>query len=185
MLRRRRHHIRAKVETLLAELGITGPEVPVERIAQRHGIAVRRQELDEESVSGFLARQPGRHAIIGVNSTHSDKRQRFTIAHELGHFFLHDGQGQQEVHIDRTQQFSVKLRSAASSRGDDTEEVEANLFAAELLMPTRFVEQDFARRIFDLSDDDETVSAMAERFGVSTQAMSYRLAYLGLIELES
>lgn len=185
MLRRRRHHIRAKVETLLAELNITKPQVPVQDIAKRHGIDVRIQPIDDDSVSGFLARLPGRHAVIGVNATHSEKRRRFTIAHELGHFFLHGEQGQQEVHIDRTRQFAVKLRSAASSRGDDAEEIEANQFAAELLMPTRFIERDFARHSFDLSDDDETVSAMADQYGVSTQAMSYRLAYLGLIDIES
>jgi Zn-dependent peptidase ImmA (M78 family) len=185
MLSRRRNHIRAKVESLLSESGISGPAVPVEKIAARHGIEVRCQPIDEEGVSGFLARQPGRPAIIGVNSNQPDKRRRFTIAHELGHFFLHGEQGQQEVHIDRTQQFSFKLRSPASSRGDDLEEVEANLFAAELLMPTRFIERDVRRHAFDLSDDDGTVASMANTYGVSTQAMSIRLAYLGLINQET
>jgi len=181
MLSRRRNYIRAKVESLLHESGVSEPEVPIEKIAKRHGIDVRCHPIDEEGVSGFLARQPGRGAIIGVNSHHSAKRRRFTIAHELGHYFLHGEQGQQEVHVDRTQQFTVKLRSALSSQGEDTEEVEANLFAAELLMPTRFIERDFARQSFDLSDDDEAVATLANRYGVSTQAMSIRLAYLGLI----
>jgi Zn-dependent peptidase ImmA (M78 family) len=181
MLTRRRNYIRAKVESLLHESGVTEPEVPVEKIARRHGIEIRSQPIDEEGVSGFLARRPGQAAIIGVNSNQPEKRRRFTVAHELGHFFLHGEQGQQEVHVDRTHQFSVKLRSPASSRGDDIEEVEANLFAAELLMPTRFIEHDFARQSIDLSDDDEAAAALAERYGVSTQAMSIRLAYLGLI----
>ena len=105
------------------------------------------------------------------------------FVHELGHFFLHDEQGQGEVHVDRTRQFQIKLRGPASSQGVDEEEVEANLFAAELLMPTTFLERDVAQDGFDLSDDDEAVAKLAKRYGVSAQAMSIRLAYLGLINL--
>jgi len=87
------------------------------------------------------------------------------------------------VHIDRPQQFQVKLRGPASSQGVDNEEMEANLFAAELLMPARFLVRDFQG--FDPTDEnDETVADLAEKFGVSKQAMSIRLAYLGLLNQE-
>jgi Zn-dependent peptidase ImmA (M78 family) len=183
MLSRRRNYIRAKIEALLQESNVTERRVPVERIAERYGIDIRREAIDDEAISGFIARQSGRNAIIGVNNIHSSTRQRFTIAHELGHFFLHGDQGQQEVHIDRTQQFQVKLRGPASSQGVDNEEMEANLFAAELLMPARFLVRDFQG--FDPTDeDDETVADLAEKYGVSEQAMSIRLAYLGLLNQE-
>jgi len=184
MLNRRRNHIREKVETLLAESGITEPKVPVERIAVRYGIDVRMQPIDED-ISGFLLRQAGEQgAIIGLNSNHSPTRRRFTLAHELAHFFLHGDQGQQEVHIDRTSRFQVKLRDPASSQGIDQEEIEANVFAAELLMPARFLERDFIEHDgFDLSDDDHTAAALAKRYGVSAQAMSFRLANLGKLTL--
>jgi len=180
MQNRRRNLIRAKVEALLAENAVTGPSVPVEAIAASHGIEVLQQSFDESDLSGFLARQPGRRAMIGINSNQTPNRQRFTVAHELGHFFLHLEQGQQEVHVDHAADFQIKLRSSTSSLGVDEEEVEANLFAAELLMPTRFLQRDCAQG-FDLSDDDETVKRLAKRYGVSTQAMTIRLAYLGLI----
>jgi Zn-dependent peptidase ImmA (M78 family) len=180
MLSRRRNIIRAKVEALLNESGIGEPAVPVEAIAARHGIEVLHRSFDEAELSGFLARQPGTRAVIGINSDQPPNRRRFTVAHELGHFFLHGEQGQQEVHVDHTKDFQVKLRGPASSKGVDDEEVEANLFAAELLMPTRFLQRDFSQG-FDVSDDDEAVVRLAKRYGVSTQAMSIRLGYLGLI----
>lgn len=180
MLSRRRKFIRERVESLLTENAITGPKVPVERIAARHGIDIRTDAVDGD-ISGFLVRQVGKAgAIIGINRNQSPKRRRFTLGHELGHYFLHNEQGNAEVHVDRSSRFFVKLRDSDSSKGEDTDEMEANLFAAELLMPAKFLEVDIARHGgFDLSEDDDTVGKLAERYGVSTQAMSYRLAYLG------
>ena len=180
MQSRRRTLIRAKVEALLNESNITEPVVNVETIAKKHGIEVLQQPFDEPELSGFLARQPRRRAVIGINSNQSPGRRRFTMAHELGHYFLHGEQGQQEVHVDHTKDLQIKLRGPASSTGTDEEEVEANLFAAELLMPTRFLEKDFAAGI-EFEDDDAAVAKLAKRYGVSTQAMSIRLGNLGLM----
>jgi len=154
--------------------------VPVEKIADRYGIDVRTEAVDGD-VSGFLIRQVGKPgAIIGINSNQSLKRRRFTLGHELAHFFLHNERGSDMVHVDQSSRFFIKLRDADSSKGEDADEMEANFFAAELLMPAKFLEADIARHGgFDLSEDDNTVSVLAERYGVSTQAMSYRLAYLG------
>ena len=116
--------------------------------------------------------------LIGVNARHGENRQNFTIGHEIGHFLLHEGD---EVHVDR--EFRIKLRSGASSAGTDMEERESNLFAAELLMPARFLERDL-EKIDGLDLDNETVVArLAEKYGVSTQAMTFRLANLGYINL--
>ena len=69
-----------------------------------------------------------------------------------------------------------------AKKDTDSEEKEANLFAAELLMPVRFLDRDI-RNIgsLDLIDED-VVAALAEKYGVSTQAMTFRLAYLGYLE---
>ncbi|USK87293.1 ImmA/IrrE family metallo-endopeptidase [Peribacillus asahii] len=53
---------------------------------------------------------------ISVNKNHSRQRQRFTIAHELGHFLLHKGTA---IHVDRN--FRVNFRNGASSQATDLE----------------------------------------------------------------
>src|SRR3954470_4270018 len=68
--------------------------------------------------------------IIGINSSHPETRKRFTIAHEMGHLVLHQ---LDQVHVDK--QFLVKLRDDISSQAIDPHEIEANAFAAALLMP--------------------------------------------------
>jgi Zn-dependent peptidase ImmA (M78 family) len=75
--------------------------------------------------------------VIGVNPAHHLNRQRFTIAHELGHYFLHEGL---EEHVD--QNFRVEWRNADTSRAVNWQKIQANRFAAELLMPTSFLEDD-------------------------------------------
>ena len=66
----------------------------------------------------------------GVNSLHAPVRQRFTIAHELGHAVLHAREG---IHLD--QAFRLRFRDQTSAMAIDPEEIDANSFAAELLMP--------------------------------------------------
>jgi Zn-dependent peptidase ImmA (M78 family) len=172
----RRKHIRSLVERLLSEHRVRSGPVPVTEIANSLGVEVQ-EESAEEDLSGFLYRDRKRDvAIIGVNADHHPNRQTFTAAHELGHFLLHDFD---DVHVDR--EFKVWLRSEASSRGTDIEEKEANLFAAELLMPARFLQSDVEEiGSFDVLDED-VLKDLADRYGVSTQAMTFRLAYLGYL----
>ena len=133
----RRKQIRSLVDQLLQQHSIVGPPVPVEKIATALGLELRRAPA-EEDLSGFLYRdRQKKTATIGVNSTHHPNRQRFTVGHELGHYLLHDRDG---IHVDR--RFEIKLRNAKSSEGTDDEEKEANLFAAELLMPHEFLLKD-------------------------------------------
>jgi Zn-dependent peptidase ImmA (M78 family) len=170
--------IRRKIETevnrLLRETGTAGAPIDVEKIANVLGIAIRRTPTNDE-ISGFLLRNPDGQAVIGVNTLHHPNRQRFTIAHELGHFILHK---QEEVHVDRA---VIKLRDGASSKGEDPDEVEANGFAAELLMPTGFLSGDLER--FTLTDllDDRRMQQLAKRYQVSVQAMTNRLVSRGVL----
>lgn len=110
--------------------------------------------------------------IIGVNGRHSTTRQRFTIAHELGHAMLHEGR---ELHVDEG--FRIDLRSRESSTGTNIEEIEANTFAASLLMPTRFLQRDLEAGHIDI-EADQQVEALAKSYDVSRSAMSYRLLNL-------
>jgi Zn-dependent peptidase ImmA (M78 family) len=179
----RRKHIRLLVDDLLYKCRVQSPPVPIESIARALGAEVRFQHGDDE-LSGFLFRDHKQQkAVIGVNSTHHENRQRFTIAHEIGHFLLHEWEG---VHVDGSDRaFQIKRRDEKSSTGTDIDEQEANLFAAELLMPAKFLKTDLLKiKKLDLLDDNlGSFARLAERYEVSTQALTFRLAYLGYVRL--
>jgi Zn-dependent peptidase ImmA (M78 family) len=167
----------AAAANMLKSGAITTPPVPVERLARDLGALVSYQPFDTEDISGLLYRSEGAAPVIGVNSSNSRLRQRFTIAHELGHLLLHEGNG---LMIERL--VRVNFRNATSGTATDAEESDANRFAAELLMP-----EDLLRRALEallagrsLSDVD-LVKRLARRFEVSEQAMTYRLATLGIL----
>lgn len=174
----RRRHIRSLVSTLLSDLGIEHPPVEVEEIAKHLGATVQL-EPGGPDLSGFLLRDEEYGTIIGVNDSHHENRQRFTIAHEIGHLLLHAGE---RLHVDRAQRgYQVMRRDEVSSQGTDESEIEANVFAAELLMPKAFLEADIeAADDLDLLGEDD-LADMAKRYRVSTQALTFRLANLGYI----
>jgi len=174
----RRKHIRNLAGHLLEAHRIESVPVQVEEIAITLGIRIQYEPAENE-LSGFLLRDLSRQkTIIGVNKDHPSTRQRFTIAHELGHYLLHE---QEKLHVDR--RFQIQLRDENSSTGENEAEKEANLFAAELLMPTHFIHEDLATiEALDL-EDDSLISGLAKKYEVSTQAMTFRLAYLGYVQL--
>lgn len=152
-------------------MGITKPPVPVEKIAEFAGVEVRYEKSDDD-ISGFILRENGQ-AILGVNGRHPATRQRFTLAHELGHFFLHD----KPLFLDSF----TRLRDVKSSKAVDPEEIEANAFAAELLMPEEFIYSDIARMKQNV-DLTNLVNTLAEKYLVSAQAINVRLTHLGIID---
>lgn len=160
--------LRRQVTRILEKCEVTGPAVPVEKIARSLGAELRFLPYDGE-LAGMLARNVGAKPVIGINSRHSKARQRFTIAHELGHLTLHDI----NVHIDRD--FRVMNRDSMSSTATNPLEIEANRFAAELLMPYDMVLAEFDEQGVDMEHLDE-VSRLAKRYGVSVQAMMHRIA---------
>jgi len=158
-------------DALLFAAGVSAPSVPVDQIVHQQGITIRATSLGD--VSGLVVRK-GKEIIIGVNKNHPLTRRRFTIAHELAHALLHHGE---EVRYDRD--FRVNLRSEASGLGVDVEEIEANFFAARLLMPRRFLEADPEAALVDV-EDAQAVGKLAKRYGVSAHAMSIRLGSLAV-----
>jgi Zn-dependent peptidase ImmA (M78 family) len=162
--------IAALVERLLQKNGITGPVVPVEKIAKGEGLIITKKHLDDDT-AGFLLRSAGAK-FIGVNQKQAPTRQRFTIAHELGHALLHDGE---ELHVDKN--FRINFRDVVSSLATDIEEIESNTFAAWLLMPARFLTPQVRAEHLDIEDGDAVVR-LAKRYEVSAQAMTHRLANL-------
>jgi Zn-dependent peptidase ImmA (M78 family) len=172
----RQNEIRQKATRLLNQCGIREAPVDVELIAQRLHILIRKSPTDDD-ISGFLLRQ-SYGSVIGVNTLHHSNRQRFTIAHELGHFLLHE---HDTVHVDRA---LFKHRNELSSAGTNRDEVEANRFAAELLIPQAFLEKDLALNPIHDMLDDRRMQQLAKRYQVSVQAMTNRVVSLGYLPNE-
>lgn len=161
--------LRHEAARVLARLDITQVPVDIEDIARSLGAAVRYSPFEGE-LAGMLVRGDG-ETVIGVNSLHSPNRQRFTIAHECGHLLLHKG----EFHVDRRLQ--VNRRDEVSSLATDPDEIEANRFAAELLMPYNIIIADLMARHIDVEDDDQ-IRELADKYGVSAQSMTHRITNL-------
>jgi len=158
---------------LLNQYDISKPPVPVDKLARLIGAKLKYSPLDEE-LSGMVFIKEGR-PIIGVNATHHVNRQRFTIAHEIGHVMLHKNFITKEVHVDKT--FPMLMRDSKASKGIDIIEIEANAFAAELLMPEAFLKEALENKSYDI-DDDAFVESLAKKFKVSLHAIQLRLGKL-------
>ena len=143
-------------------VGLVEPPVPVEKIAERLGFAVLRFPFPD-TTSGLTYIDQGIKSI-GVNSNHAETRQRFSTAHELGHYLHgHEDYDHGKTHIDDRPTWLDPQNHL---------EVEADEFAAELLMPEHLLRLDLAT--FGLK-----VPALAKRYQVSEQAM-----WIQLIKLE-
>ncbi len=171
---RRQNRVEQAAWNVLQQLKIDGPPLDVNDLAKQLDVRITNSDLGDDC-SGVLVKS-GESAVIGVNWEHHSNRQRFTIAHELGHFFLHKN----GTYVDRST--SAFFRNSESGSGTLKEEREANQFAAALLMPSEWVYREIGNNNLNL-DDDLAVMDLAERFGVSEQAMSFRLANLRLTTL--
>lgn len=165
----RKAAIRRITADLLRRINYEIGPVPVEKIAALLGATIKYAPYEGE-LAGVLIRN-GDISVIAVNSSHHKNRQRFTIAHECGHLCLHG----ERTFVDKG--FSIFNRDGRSSLANDTMEVEANQFAADLLMPSISVLRDLENYNIDL-EDSEQISRMAKTYGVSSQALSYRIANL-------
>ncbi|MBX9583511.1 MAG: ImmA/IrrE family metallo-endopeptidase, partial [Gemmataceae bacterium] len=131
---------------------------------------------EDEALAGFLFVTPSA-GLLFVNESDPVGRQRFSAAHELGHFVLHrDEMGGRATFADTPE--AVELTDDESDR----HEREANRFAAELLMPAdacRAREAEF-RKAYRVCPRTALAHYLAAEFLVSRQAMDYRLEKLGL-----
>lgn len=133
-------------------------------IAERFNVEVLSAEFIRDSISGLIRKSENGKAEIYVNQLHPLTRQRFTIAHELGHLFLH--LPDKEVNF-------VDEELYRETGNHSTQEVEANQFAGALLMPKDLVTQ--------LWNRGQSVGGLASMFDVSVTAMDIRLMNLGLL----
>ena len=103
------------------------------------------------------------------------QRERFSLAHELGHLFIHMGFQTDDM---KWKNIPFGESSERARYGISESEYEANEFAAALLMP----KSSYRQTIDELADDDKVdMSKVADRFGVSVAAARLRGQWLGLI----
>lgn len=127
------------------------------RVANRLGIQV----LKDNSDGNIDGRYDADKNVIYLNTNQSLLRRRFTVCHELGHALLGHGS-------------SPRDNSKTYTRSDyDPKEVEANTFAATLLMPPQAVQA--------CVSGGYSIDRMCNYFGVSSVAMAIRLKQLGLV----
>lgn len=158
---------------LLKSHGALTAPIDVRHLAAKLKIDVLYEDLDDD-ISGFLLLKNNK-PYIAINKSHHPNRQRFSLAHEIAHFVLHSNP-QKSLFVDRL----VYFRNVASKSGEVREEIEANTFAAELLMPEFLLRNELKNYGEELDEND--IFKLANAFGVSSEAMGYRLANLNWIK---
>jgi len=150
---------RDRAQQVLQENFVVSPPVRVGEIAKNYGLDITEVELGEDfsHVSGFIDPE---ERVIYVNRSDSDTRKAFTIAHELGHWLLH--QDQLKTDPDR---YAIVYRIPIGRLNIDPVEKEANVFAANLLVPREWLDK----------HTDKNPEEIARIFGVSPEVIGYRL----------
>ena len=153
---------KTEIERKAAEIvGHHSFPVDVVKIANKLDFDVFLSDFDEKNVSGMVVNSKDEKSIY-VNKNDIPQRQRFTIAHEIGHIVLHH----------KNEEFSeVDFRN--TDELPTQKEIEANAFAAALLMP-----KDIA---IEKWNEFQDVDDFADYFKVSKSAAAIRLINLGLI----
>lgn len=139
-------------------------KIPVNilKIAKSNDIAVYKADLEKKILGAIRYDKQNKKYTILLNEKQSYEQQRFTLAHELGHFFLHKKiLESEELHVD----IMYKI--------EDEQEAEVDYFAGALLMNKLLLEK--------MYEKNQSIRELAEMFEVSISVMTIRLDTLGLI----
>ena len=157
-------------------------EVPIDI---RHIIQIRLDididetlDWDKLALDGSVYLKNG-YPEIWINKTMSETRQNFTLAHELGHIVNDILPNIEKYDTPINDNYETLYRGKISS----TMEIKANNFAAQLLMPSIFIDKE-AKKLIQADDFNgltikQVIQRMADRFRVSYDAMKWRLVNLG------
>ncbi len=137
-----------KIYELINELGIDYIKFPL-----------------DENISGSIEKKKNDQYLIRINSSHSETRQRFTAAHELGHYIYHRKQINNQAIVD-DRMYRRPKDKRQNEEIDQKKETQANQFAATLLMPYDVIVR--------LRNEGDSCDQIAEKLIVSKQAMKIR-----------
>ena len=170
MKRARRSEIEQRAKEILSQHGLYSLPIDPVLLANRIGVKINNAKFADDAWAALIARRNHTTRIF-VEQSDPPYRKRFSIAHELGHHFLHlldDG----EIVDKRADMFREREPSTGDLSEDRIREIQANWFAAALLMPADLVRAEW--------HIDPSVRHMARLFNVSEEAMGYRLDTLNL-----
>lgn len=141
----------------------TSQSVPVnlESLIRELGIELDKKADLPADIAGQIELLPDGRYKISVNKADHYFRQRFTMAHELGHFVFHKDLIGSGITDNR-------LYRSTNPKITEKHEVEANRFAASLLMPYRHVLRDY-------EEMERDIEKLATKWKVSPKAMKIRL----------
>lgn len=142
--------------------------VDVDGLCAELGIRLHKAYL-EQDISGELIPQQNDKYQINVNADHPLTRQRFTIAHEIGHFIFHRHLIGEGLDDNRAYRSTNQGKYHNTSIGPE-EETEANRFAAGLLMPKHLLDKHTKSGV-----NEADIADLAQLFGVSERSMKIRL----------
>ncbi len=162
-------HIHRQAARLLASAGVVREPVDLRHVVSALNLELVAHADMPFSCEAALEPRGDGHAIVldGGISGSGERRRRFTIAHEIGHFVLHPELAHPEP--------ARPERSDQVTEAGRVEDREADAFAAELLMPEHLVRQ--AAR-----EHGADVDRLADRFDVSRSAIRSQLQRLDILE---
>lgn len=153
-------------EQKAAEYGFTSFPIDPFEIAEKAEIVVEAKPPDKEGVSGGIIFYGDNVGIFYSTSIENEGFQRFTIGHELGHYFLEGHPAEimkaAPIHISR----------AGFTQGGSSIELEADHFSSGLLLPTRLVTRELYNRQIGL----EGIVALSDVSACSLTACAIRAA---------
>lgn len=140
---------------------VWGNKFPVDPVAIAHGLGIDVVEVElDDNIAGAILKEPGQDPTIFLNDKDSPNRQRFTAAHELGHYVMHANAPDEFDYIDSRSSFEVATE-------ENLAESFADSFATALLMPKSALKR--------LLKESFTATQIAAYFGVSQDAAYFRL----------
>lgn len=155
---------REKAHNILSMYKIIEPPVDVIKIANMLGFQIIPFDFPE--MTSAVIRIKGTSKVIGINKKQVEVRQRFSIAHELGHYL--------SGHVNFTHEKKIFVEQDKKYLDPQhRQEEEANEFAAELLMPEFMLKKDVLENKLDAVN-------LAKKYNVSEQAMLIQLINLKL-----
>ncbi len=156
---------RGRATSVLSMFHAGDAPVDVKLIAQKLGFQVVPFEFPDTMSAVVRIYEDGKK-VIGVNKKQSEVRQRFSIAHELGHYLSgHESYNHDQIVIDPERRYQDPSFQV---------EQEADEFAAELLMPSRLLKKDF-------DGSPSSITSLAKKYNVSEQAMWIQVINLELV----
>jgi Zn-dependent peptidase ImmA (M78 family) len=142
--------------------------VDVKRLAYERGVVQIRSSVMQ--ADGIISLKDRGGYLIDVNKSHPENRRRFTIAHEIGHTFFFDLEGELTARS-RLQVADSNLTDIQTNR---YEEYLCNLAAAEILMPAKA----FSAKVHSAGPTAKTIITLSRLFKTSIWATSRRVLEL-------